>query len=167
MSASHFTRVMEGVCHLVGLADPEVLIKGGKLRIGEYLISFVFDESFDPEKMFIYVDMGRPESDSEDTYKRLMKTNFELLAGLRGVLSVHPESDHIFYAIFQELDEETTGQYVLDMLSGFIENLGLEAAAMPAAPSSTNHTTNRTTAASGRTTAAHLLAKSAQLPPRT
>jgi hypothetical protein len=131
LNALHFTRVIEELCPLVGFSEPGILVEGGKLRVGDYLISFIFDEPYDSKNMFVYVDMGPLASNSDDTYKELMKINFELAAGTRGVLSIHPQTNHLFYAFCYPLDEASTGQYLLDSLTRFIDNIGTEALELP------------------------------------
>lgn len=131
MNSTHFKRVIGELCQQIGFAEPETLFNGGKLRINENLVSFVFDETYNPGTIYVYVDMGAPDSARDDVYKTLLKVNFQLLAGERGILSMHPKTNHLFYAFCYPLTEEATGLHLLDSLVRFIGGVGVEALELP------------------------------------
>ena len=131
ITSTEFQRVVKELCGLVGFTDHEMLVNGGKLRINEYLVSFIYDEGFNPNQLFVYVDMGIPASDREDAYKVLLKINFELAAGIRGVLSIHPQTNHLFYSFCYALNSTSTGRHLLDSLIRFVGDVGLESLDLP------------------------------------
>jgi hypothetical protein len=131
--AEAFERVMKELCDLVGFRDHSLLVRGGKLRIDEYTVSFIRDANYMPDNIFVYVDMGPCTnlSDKEGAYKALLKINFELLAGARGSVSVHPETENIFYSFRYVLDEKASGRNLLDSLIRFVGDMGIEALDVP------------------------------------
>ena len=128
MNSTHFQRVIEELCQLVGFQNSDILVQGaGKLRINDYLVSFIHDEAYDPNILFVHIDMGPTTTDREDAYKTLLKLNFELAAGKRGVLSIHPETNRLFFSFYYELNEASSGRHLLDSLVLFVGDLTLEA----------------------------------------
>jgi hypothetical protein len=124
-----FERVIKELCELVGFRDPGMLTRGGKLRINEYTVSFIRDAAYMPDNIFVYIDMGpcKDGTDKENAYKTFLKINFELLAGARGSISVHPQTEHIFYSFRFQLEENATGKNLLESLIRFIGDMGAEA----------------------------------------
>lgn len=131
MNSSHFYRVIEGLCNAIGFSEPSILVQGAKLRIDENLVSFIYDEPYNPNTAYVYVDMGAPKENLDDVYKKLLKINFGLSAGERGVMSLHPETNHLFYSFCFPLSEEATGRGLLDALTRFIGGVGIEALELP------------------------------------
>jgi hypothetical protein len=131
--AEVFQRVIKELCELVGFRDHNLLVKGGKLRIDDYTVSFIRDAEYMPDHIFVYIDMGPcgNSSDKEGAYKALLKINFELLAGARGAISVHPETENVFYSFRYELGEKASGRNLLDSLIRFIGDIGIEALDVP------------------------------------
>ena len=160
MNSSHFQRVIEELCQHIGFSDPDMLMKGGKLRIDDYLVSFVFDEPYKPNTIYVYIDLGMPAEEREDAYKTLLKVNFQLMAGERGILSVHPKTNHLFYAFCYPLTEDATGTDLLESLVRFIGGVGIEALELPeekkssdkSAAATSRARVNRMLAATGDTT---------------
>ena len=127
-----FQRVIEELSALLGFPDPGLIIQGGKLRIGEHLASFVHDEAASPNGAFVYLDLGPAQGDQQEaTWKTLLKLNFELLAGTRGVVCMHPDTEHMFYSMHYPLNELASGQHLLDTLIRAIGDLGIELYRMP------------------------------------
>lgn len=128
----HFQRSIQELCELVGFKNYELLLNGGKLRIEDYRISFIFDESYSIDKILVYIDIGPPKGkDKEHTFTTFLKLNFKLLAGTRGVISMHPENGHIFYSFPYSLNASSSGRELLDALLRFIDNVGIEAFELP------------------------------------
>lgn len=131
MATSNFKRVVEELAQLIGFKEPELLIQGGKLRIGECLVTFICDQASEPGHIFVYVDMGPPTVDRKDAYITLLKINFELDSGARGVFSIHPETNRLFYSFRCELNEKASGRSLLDSLLRFVGDAALEGLRLP------------------------------------
>ncbi|HWW08247.1 hypothetical protein [Collimonas sp.] len=131
MTTSNYQRVVKELCELVGFKDHGLLVNGGKLRIQDYRVSFIYNQAYDPKNMLVYVDMGVPSGDLEQTYKTMLKINFQLGIGERGVISLHPETGHLFYSFGFELDDEALGRSLLDTLIRFVGDVGIEALRLP------------------------------------
>jgi len=130
--AEIFQRSVAELCELVGYANPGLLLDGGKFRIDDYTVSLIHDESYSPSELFVYIDMGPAKAeDKEGGYKVLLKINFELLAGSRGAISIHPQTDHVFYAFRYKLDASSSGRNLLDTLIRFVGDVGIEALDLP------------------------------------
>src|SRR6266446_9317300 len=118
-SESHHRRIVEELCAVLGqTANAHLLLEGGAMKIDKYAVWLVHDAPFDPGHMFVYVDLGVP-SDPAVAYKRLLKLNFELGAGVRGVMSLHPENDRVLYTFRYPLTAASSGQDLLKTLLRF------------------------------------------------
>lgn len=131
--AEVFERVLKELCELVGFKDYQLLVRGGKLRIDAYTVSFIRDEHYMPDTIFVYIDMGpcKNKDDLAGAYKVFLKINFELLAGARGAISIHPQTENIFYSFRYQLDEQANGRRLLDGLIRFVGDIGIEALDVP------------------------------------
>ena len=125
-------RTLTELCELVGFKNPALLINGGKLAVDDYTVSFIHDDAYVSDKVLVYIDMGPVTNErKEDAYQVLLKMNFDLLAGTRGSVSLHPQTGHIFYSFPFTLSEEATGRNLLDSLIRFIGDIGINALRLP------------------------------------
>lgn len=132
MYSLNYRRVIKDLCDLVGFRDHEILLKGGKLRIDDYRISFIYSPNIyspnrDAENLLVYVDMGMPSGNREQAYETLLKINFELGIGNRGVISVHPNTNRLFYSFGFLLNDAASGRALLDTLIRFAGDAALGA----------------------------------------
>lgn len=130
MSIQHYQRVLTQLCELVGFADTSALAEGAKLRIDDYVVCFFHDETETPSHVAVYVDLGAPRQDRLQALEVLMQLNFSLGAGSRGVLSIHPQTQRVFYSFNYRLDDAATGQALLDTLIRCVGDVGLDALAV-------------------------------------
>ncbi|OAJ61443.1 hypothetical protein A6V36_23990 [Paraburkholderia ginsengiterrae] len=129
MNTSEYRRVVEELCKVVGFNSPKTLFDGGRLRIDDYLVALIYDETFDPDLLQVYIDLGPIPADRAAACKTFLKINFNLSASQRGSLSVHPQTEHLFYSFRYRLDKNASGQALLDSLIRFVGDVGLEAMA--------------------------------------
>ena len=127
MYASNYPRVIKQLCELIGFSDHNIVLQGGKLQIDDYRISFIFNPSYDAKNLLVYLDMGAPAGDREHVYETLLKINFELGIGQRGLISMHPQTHHLFYSFSYLLDEAASGRVLLDRLLRFSGDVALGA----------------------------------------
>lgn len=122
-----FGKVVEQLCELVGFEHPDLIIRGERLQVADRLISFINDAAYYPDLVFVYVDMG-PIADENKlpAYDTMLKLNFALLAGIRGVMCIHPETAHLFYSLRYKLNASSTGKHLLDFLTSAIEEITAE-----------------------------------------
>jgi hypothetical protein len=131
-AATAFRRVVTELCAHVNIGDPERVIKGGKIGIEGCTFCLLLDESREHDGIFVYVDLGLShEKDKAHAYKMLLKINFGLLAGAKGVMSVHPDNDHVFYSFRYPLDESASGERLLATLLRSLDDLGFVASDTP------------------------------------
>jgi len=154
MKSLIFKRVIEELSQLIGFKEPESLVKGDKLRIGECRVTFIHDPKANPNDMFVYVDMGPLDVERKDAYLTLLKINFELDSGTRGVFSMHPETNHLFYSFRCELNEHATGRHLLGSLVRFIGGAAFEGLCLPKEENKVSHPV----ASGSRSNAARLIA---------
>jgi hypothetical protein len=126
MNHTLYRKLIKELCERLGFLQPDVLLNGGQLRIGLHLTSLVYDEKFDPGHVFVYVDLGLPPHDEPEVHQRLLRLNFDLAAGARGVMSLHPENDHVLYAFRYPLNESSSSRELLNMLTLFINEAPFE-----------------------------------------
>ncbi|MFL9864629.1 hypothetical protein PQR67_10665 [Paraburkholderia fungorum] len=129
MNISEYKRVVQELCKVVGFGSPKTLLDGGRLKIDDYLVSLIYDESVDPNLLQVYIDMGPLPDNQAASYKTFLMINFKLSASQRGSLSVHPQTGHLFYSFRYRLDQQASGQALLDSLIRFVGDVGLEALA--------------------------------------
>lgn len=126
MNTSEYKRVVQELCKVVGFDSPKTLLDGGRLRIDDFLVALIYDESFDPDLLQVYIDMGPLPDNRADVYKTFLMINFKLNASQRGSLGVHPQTGHLFYSFRYRLDQQASGQALLDSLIRFVGDVGLE-----------------------------------------
>jgi hypothetical protein len=127
MNTSHFERVMQELGRLIGVADTEAFGRGGKLRIDGHLVTFVHDDTGGADGLCVYVDLGPAPCDQAHALKVLMQLNFGLGVGERGLLSLHPQTQHVFYSFRYPLNESAKGQALLDTLIRCVCDVALDA----------------------------------------
>ena len=127
MHTSNYPRVIKELCELIGFADHAVLLRGGKLQIDDYRISFIFNPGYDAKNLLVYLDMGALAGDRKHVYETLLKINFELGIGQRGWISMHPQTHHLFYSFGYLLDDTASGRALLDTLLRFSGDVALGA----------------------------------------
>jgi len=121
----HFVRAVCQFCELVGFKDPDFLINGNKMEFGTCTVSLISEYGPEPKQMFVYVDIGPPPSvNREEAYAMFLRMNFQLLAGTQGTMGLHPETNNVFYSFNHLLNEETTGQQLLEKLTGLLNHMG-------------------------------------------
>lgn len=126
MPATTYQEVIEQFCRAVGFPDAQLLINGGRLRLDEYLATFIYDPGYDADTISVYVDLGPVRDTSAAALARLLRLNFELGTGERGMMSLHPESGHALYAFGYRLDEKASGQDLLDVLVNYVSDVSVQ-----------------------------------------
>jgi hypothetical protein len=127
MNAIQYARVVNELCPLIGAADVQAVIKGGRMRIGEQHVSLIYDEMFNKDAVAVYVDLGVLPEDEAHACKTLLKLNFEMNAVEGGALAIHPQTERVFYSFRYRLTEASTGQHLLDTLIRAVGDAALEA----------------------------------------
>lgn len=127
MSQKHYVRVVNEVRSTLGYGPVDVLAQGNGLRIDDYVVTFLHDPHFDAEAMAVYVDLGAAPSGDAQSLKTILRVNFELGASNGGALSIHPETDRVFFSFRFVLDDAASGEVLLERLAGLITEVALEA----------------------------------------
>lgn len=130
MNSKTSQRVLQELCKLIGFNQANALAEGAKLQIDDNIVTFVYDEQLAPQELVAYVDMGPAKSSEAHALEALMKLNFSLGAGSRGVLSLHPVTGHVFYSFRYALDKSASGQSLLDNLIRCVGDVGIDAQAV-------------------------------------
>lgn len=127
-----FERVIKEMCQAFGLQDPSPILGGGKLQVDDFFITFIHDEQYRRDRLYVYFDLGKTEErDVAKVYKALLKMNFEMEGGECGSMSLHPENEHVFYSFFYVLDENATGVKLLSTIMNFVSRGALDAFSQP------------------------------------
>jgi hypothetical protein len=127
MTTSHFERVMQELGQIIGIADTGALCRGGRLRLDGHLVTFVHDDTHAAAGLCVYLDLGPAPCDQAHALKVLMQLNFGLGVGERGLLSLHPQTQHVFYSFRYPLSESAKGQALLDTLIRCVYDVALDA----------------------------------------
>jgi hypothetical protein len=129
MNSTIYGRVVTELCKLIGSTNPQAVLEGGRLRIGDRFVSLIYDEIYNREAVAAYVDLGGLPHDEAYACKTLLKLNFEMNAVEGGALAVHPQTEHVFYSYRYKLTEDSSGQQLLDTLIRAIGDAALEVTA--------------------------------------
>jgi hypothetical protein len=128
MSTASFRKIMNQLCSILGFEQTDALANGAKLRIDAHLVTFVHDDIDAHDGISVYVDLGSIEGDESHALGVLMQLNFGLGVGDRGVLSLHPQTRHMFYSFRYALTPASSGQALLDTLIRCVGDVSLSAA---------------------------------------
>ncbi len=126
MSAPKFAAVLKEFSQLVGFEDFDALAQGAKLKIDEYVVSFIPGIGDEEDTLRVYVDLGPLVGDAAGGLRTLMELNFLLCAAGRLVVCTHPTTHNVFLVFRYRLDQDASGQALLDTTLRSISELGYE-----------------------------------------
>jgi hypothetical protein len=132
MPSKTFATVLNEFCKLAGFKDVDALARGAKLKIDDYVVSFIQNLDDLPVSLSVFIDLGPVVGDLAQGLQMLMEINFLLSAHGRSTLSLHPQTHNVFLAFRYKLDASASGQHLLDTILGSIAELGHEAAILTA-----------------------------------
>jgi len=132
-AAGTFRRVICELCALTGIDDVDFVLQGGKVGVDGCTVNLLLDETGEHGGVFVYADLGPPPAASAraHTYKMLLKINFDLLAGAKGVLCLHPATERVFYSFRYPLDAQASGERLLATLIRSLGEMGITAWSTP------------------------------------
>ncbi len=156
----HYKKVLAELSQLIGFKDIDALSAGGKLRVNDsFTASFILDEKLSPDRLLVYIDLGPLRENRDRLLAQFMKINFELAAGARGTLSMHPESEHLFFSFGVVLNDLASGEALLEHILRFVAWLGSETADAGPLPTTGADADGKSLAAAERARAARLIQK--------
>ena len=121
-------RLLKELSNIIGLSEQDKISPGGRIRVGDQLVTFIHDEQVDADNLCIYGDFGLP-SNNAGTFEKMLKINFELDVTRRGILSIHPATGHAMFSFRLPLDNNSTGQILLDSIALAVADVAFEGAA--------------------------------------
>lgn len=99
MKQAQFAALIEGLCKTWGLEEPERIVRGGPVALGDVVFSLIWDERRDPDLVFIYCDFGTVSRSREaEVYRSLLEANMALYNGSGRAYTVSPETGHVVAA---------------------------------------------------------------------
>ncbi|WP_136417434.1 CesT family type III secretion system chaperone [Herbaspirillum sp. ST 5-3] len=105
MSNLQYTKLIEDFCADCGM-DPALLMDGGPIGIDGVNFSLVFNESVDPDLLFIYCVFGEIEAGKGlEVYRNLLKTNMYLYDGAGPVFTLCSLTGRVILARHCRLDQ--------------------------------------------------------------
>lgn len=108
MSNPAFVNLIEGLCREYGLDQPERIVRGGALAIGDVVFSLSCDERLGAGLVFIHCDYGPVSRTREaDVYRSLLEANMALYSGSAPAYTVSPDSGHVVAVDHRRLGECT------------------------------------------------------------
>ncbi|MCS4510306.1 CesT family type III secretion system chaperone [Xylophilus ampelinus] len=126
MGTQKFASVLKEFSQLVGFEEFDALAKGAKLKIDDYVVSFIPGAGDDEDNLRVYVDLGPLVGDAAEGLRTLMELNFMLSAAGRLVVCTHPTTHNVFLIFRYALDQNASGQALLDTTLRSISELGYE-----------------------------------------
>jgi len=121
-------RILMELSKLVGFEEKDTLAPGGRIKIADKLITFIHDTDIDEHNLCIYVDFGKPVDNDDETVRKLLKINFELDIAQRGTLSLHPVTEHAIFSFRYQLNEQGSGQALIDEIARAVADVAIEGA---------------------------------------
>jgi len=157
MTHPTFVNLIEGLCRDYGLDQPERIVRGGPLAIGDVVFSLSCDERLAPGLVFIHCDYGPVSRTRQaEVYRSLLEANMALYSGSAAAYTVSPDSGHVVAVDHRRLDECTPaalrallGQMQAQAKAWRTDYSLFEAAAtrgVPAAPKPAAHASRHSTA---------------------
>ncbi|WP_177224917.1 CesT family type III secretion system chaperone [Variovorax sp. 770b2] len=126
MDSKKFATVLKEFSQLIGFEDFDALAQGAKLKIEDHVVSFIPGLGDAADTVRVYVDMGPLVGDAADGLRNLMELNFLLSTGGRLMVCMHPTTHNIFLSFRYALDQNASGQALLDTTLRSISELGYE-----------------------------------------
>jgi hypothetical protein len=106
MNQAQFTQLIEGFCKECGLDEPERILHGGPVAVGEVVFSLIYSEQVNPELMFVYCDFGEAPHDKEaEVYRILLEANMFLYTGSGPAFTISSETGRVVLAEHHRLDQ--------------------------------------------------------------
>lgn len=108
MTHSKFAKLIEGFCAASGLDEPEKIVQGGPVEVGDVLFSLVHNETANPDLVYIYCDFGLvPQGREAEIYRTLLETNTFLYSGSGPTFAISPDTRRVILVDHQRLDAIT------------------------------------------------------------
>jgi hypothetical protein len=127
MSQKTFVSILRDFCKLVGFKDVDSLARGAKLKVDNYVVSFVWHDKAPQDCVGVYIDLGPLIGEPAVGLRSLMELNFMLSTAGRSMICLHPVTHNIFLTFrYMLLEESASGQDLLDTMLRSISELGKE-----------------------------------------
>ena len=105
MNQARFTQLIEGFCKECGLEEPERILHGGPVAVGDVVFSLIYSEQVTPELLFVYCDFGEVSRDREaEIYRTLLEANMFLYTGSGPTFTVSSETGRVVLAESHKID---------------------------------------------------------------
>lgn len=105
MSNLQYTKLIEDFCANCGM-DQALLMDGDPFEIDGVNFSLVFDESVDPDLLFIYCACGEIEAGKElEAYRDLLEANMHLYDGAGPIYALCPATGRVLLVRHYRLDQ--------------------------------------------------------------
>ncbi|MES2842153.1 MAG: CesT family type III secretion system chaperone [Pseudomonadota bacterium] len=93
--------------------DPKHIIEGGAFDASGTLCSLLHDSQLDPDRFFVYADLGAPPGDKKElAYLNLLKQNYDAFAVANSRFSISPTNGHAIFTISLNANTTTLDQLV-------------------------------------------------------
>lgn len=105
MNQARFAQLIEGFCKECGLDEPERILHGGPVAVGDVVFSLIYSEQVNPELLFVYCDFGEPPKGQEaEAYRTLLEANMFLYTGTGPAFTVSSETGRVVLAEHHRID---------------------------------------------------------------
>jgi hypothetical protein len=99
MNHSQFVSLIEGFCKECGLDQPERILHGGPIAVGDVVFSLIYSEQVNPELIFVYCDFGSvPPGQEMEAYRALLEANMFLYTGSGPAFTLSSETGRVVLA---------------------------------------------------------------------
>jgi hypothetical protein len=105
MNQARYAQLIEGFCKECGLEEPERILHGGPVAVGDVVFSLIYSEQVNADMIFIYCDFGEVPRDREaDAYRVLLEANMFLYTGSGPSFTVSSETGRVVLAEHHRID---------------------------------------------------------------
>ncbi|WP_080415547.1 CesT family type III secretion system chaperone [Burkholderia ubonensis] len=99
MNGSEYRSFVFELCKKIGITDWETVAHTQHLCVDDRVVALFFDESVDPTKLYVWVDLGSPSENAEQLYKRLLELNLTPGRSIVGHFALDDESGSVIYVV--------------------------------------------------------------------
>ncbi len=100
--------------------DPKHIVEGGAFDASGTLCSLLHDAAIDPDRFFIYADLGPPQAEKKElAYLNLLKQNYDAFAVAYSRFSISPANGHAIFTISLNANTTTLAQ-LMEEINGAV-----------------------------------------------
>jgi hypothetical protein len=104
MSRDRYIDAIRALCKLLGLQDPNSIVEGAPLAVGDVMFSLLYGAQANPNAIIGYCDFGEiPPGKEAQVYQSLLSNNFVMYDGKGPCFAISPGTGRVILAMHYDL----------------------------------------------------------------